>query len=339
MEDTIQDGNAPTTVSGAASVFERLLSQESTPPARETPPPAKGTTPEPSDEEVEGEAAETSTETPGDPDLEDAPDEEPQETQTPEPELYTVKVNGEELKVTREELLAGYSRTADYTRKTQAHAEAVKQFEAQHKPALIAERQQLAEGLRQIEQFLQDATPQEPDWDKLRLEAPDQFPAIWAEWDQHNKRMAAVRANREAAEAKVRADQEEALRGQLQRAHEALVKAVPEWTDTEKAKAELATLHRYAQDELGFTADELDAVTDHRAILLLRKAYQADQMVKRKAEAKQKLDTVVTATKPGATKPPSKVTELTRQKQRLAKTGRVEDAAGVFLGILKSESP
>ena len=48
-------------------------------------------------------------------------------------ELFTVKVNGEELQVSREELLNGYSRTQDYTRKTQevaAEAKALKEAKA-----------------------------------------------------------------------------------------------------------------------------------------------------------------------------------------------------------------
>lgn len=44
-------------------------------------------------------------------------------------ETFKVTVDGEELEVTREELLAGYSRQADYTRKTQELATKVEEFE------------------------------------------------------------------------------------------------------------------------------------------------------------------------------------------------------------------
>ena len=36
-----------------------------------------------------------------------------------EPQVFAVKVNGEELEVTEDELVKGYSRNRDYTRKTQ----------------------------------------------------------------------------------------------------------------------------------------------------------------------------------------------------------------------------
>lgn len=49
---------------------------------------------------------------------------------TPRSDTYKVKVDGEELEVGLDELLNGYSRTADYTRKTQALAEERERFTA-----------------------------------------------------------------------------------------------------------------------------------------------------------------------------------------------------------------
>lgn len=58
--------------------------------------------------------------------------EESQETNVEEPK-YKVKVDGEEIEVTQEELLRGYMRQKDYTQKTQALAEQRRQFE-QYRP-------------------------------------------------------------------------------------------------------------------------------------------------------------------------------------------------------------
>ena len=55
-----------------------------------------------------------------------------QETNVEEPK-YKVKVDGEEIEVTQEELLRGYMRQKDYTQKTQALAEQRRQFE-QYRP-------------------------------------------------------------------------------------------------------------------------------------------------------------------------------------------------------------
>ena len=58
--------------------------------------------------------------------------EEESDTTDNEP-TYKVKVDGEEIEVTQEELLRGYMRQKDYTQKTQALAEQRRQFE-QYKP-------------------------------------------------------------------------------------------------------------------------------------------------------------------------------------------------------------
>ena len=50
-------------------------------------------------------------------------DEEGQVQSNDEEPKYTVKVNGEDVEVTQEELLRGYMRQSDYTRKTQALAD------------------------------------------------------------------------------------------------------------------------------------------------------------------------------------------------------------------------
>jgi hypothetical protein len=67
-------------------------------------------------------------------------------------------------------------------------------------------------------------------------------------------------------------------------------------------------------------------VMDHRAVVALRKAALYDQMM-----TKRKAITPVTnngprPAKPGAAGRVSQTTEATRAKQRLAKTGRVDDA-------------
>ncbi len=70
--------------------------------------------------------------------VEDAPEEETSEEQSEEeeeteegeqPQTFTVKVDGKEVSVTLDELQKGYSRTQDYTRKTQQIAEVRKQAE------------------------------------------------------------------------------------------------------------------------------------------------------------------------------------------------------------------
>ena len=75
---------------------------------------------EPAQEQTEEQPEETQTET----DNPESTEEEPK---------YRVKVDGEEIEVTQEELLRGYMRQRDYTQKTQQLAEQRRQFE-QYRP-------------------------------------------------------------------------------------------------------------------------------------------------------------------------------------------------------------
>jgi hypothetical protein len=109
---------------------------------------------------------------------------------------------------------------------------------------------------------------------------------------------------------------------------QALVKALPEWND---AKVRQDTMEYAVQ--AGFTPEELADTIDHRAYVILHKARLYDQLKAKAPETKAKVDAVKTA-KPGGPSQPSKVTDLTRTKQRLAKTGDVKDAAAVIERLL-----
>ena len=71
-------------------------------------------------------------------DVQPSGEEQPAETDDKQKEfdddVYTVKVDGKEVQVTKEELLRGYMRQADYTRKTQTLAEQKKQIEQSYRP-------------------------------------------------------------------------------------------------------------------------------------------------------------------------------------------------------------
>ena len=64
---------------------------------------------------------------------EDSHEDQVEEEEEQQPQLYTIKVDGEDVEVTLDELQNGYSRQRDYTRKTQELAEQRKSFEAKQK--------------------------------------------------------------------------------------------------------------------------------------------------------------------------------------------------------------
>ena len=85
--------------------------------------------PEPSEDKVVDESKEdTEDDDEEEEDSEESPEEEESEDESETETVYTVRVDGKDVEVTEDELLKGYSRQADYTKKTQELAEYRKQM-------------------------------------------------------------------------------------------------------------------------------------------------------------------------------------------------------------------
>ena len=311
---------APGTEDHLASVFESFLSEEEQQETAETPPAQESP-------ELETDAEESSTE----PDAEQVESEETEETEdgeSPQPQTFRVKVNGEEIEVTQDELLRGYSRTQDYTRKTQELAEQRKAA-GQYAEQMRAGREQLAVYLTELEQSIKDQQPVEPDWVKEQQENPSEFAAKWAQWSQYKERMAALAQERQRAHEAVQRDQQALHNQQLTEARERLVEMIPEWKDAGKAKAEKAKMAA-AAEEYGFTHDELRMVKDPRMMVLLRDGMRFRELQKKKPQINERIEKVKAAT-PGASgnrKPKSKAKVA---QERLEQSGSLDDYAALLI--------
>jgi len=143
MADTISTAPATDSIESATNAFAEILAptkdnQEEGEAQQAEEAVGAESEDEQAFEEPEGDEDESADD--ADPDE----DEEPEEEEQNEQPAYTVKVNGEEVAVTLDELQKGYSRTQDYTRKTQQLAEARKVAEAEFE-AVRNERQQYSQ--------------------------------------------------------------------------------------------------------------------------------------------------------------------------------------------------
>lgn len=331
------DGTEPSTVASAVPAFEAWLSRKETDAAPETPPAETAKVEEPAPDEVEAspEPAEDEGETAETPDTVEEPetaDEAPEPITLDPTTKVKVKVDGEEVEVSLDEALKGYSRTADYTRKTQQAAAERKAFEAEQ-TAVRGERQKYAAYLSQLEQAIQQHSAPEPDWAKLQQELkPEEFAAEFARFQIHKSEMQQLRAEKERAQAAVEADNKKALDAHIAAEQDRLLAAVPEWKDEEVAKADKAKMVAYAE-RLGWSQEDLGKVADHRNFVLLRKAMLWDEQQAKKPAVQARIEKVKTAT-PGPASQPKVVSDATKARQRLAKTGKVEDAAAAFFQML-----
>lgn len=321
----------PMNMADAASAISQMLAPEEGQAQVEETQPV-----EESEEETETAASEE--ESPGE---EDAPEEEPAEEQSEDeeepkeeeqPQTFTVKVDGKDVYVTLEELQKGYSRTQDYTRKTQQIAEVRKQVEAETQ-AVRAERAQYAQLLSALQAQLQATEPQ-VDLDRLYNEDPIEWVRQKEILRERQEKAYAIQAEQQRLAQLSQQEQQQAMEQQLIAQKDALLAALPEWKDPKKAKAEKALVVETAKS-VGFTEDDLKQVYDHRLVLLLRKAGLYDQMMSKRQGIKPVVSNGPRPAKPGAAGRVSTTTESTRAKQRLAKTGRIDDAASAIELLLR----
>jgi hypothetical protein len=309
----------------AANALEGLLPDEGQQEDREAQLPDEGAA---VDEELSADANAADDET----DTEQSELSEDTEEQE-QPQVFSVKIDGTEVEVTLEELQKGYSRTLDYTRKTQQIAEVRKQTEGELQ-AVRAEREQYAQLLSALEAQIQQAAQPNIDWDRLYSEDPIEWIRQREVMRDNQDRAAAIQSEKQRLSQLSQQEQAQFMQQKLQQEQEALLAAIPDWRDAEKAKAEKTLLVEFGQ-KIGFTSDELKNVVDHRAVLMLRKAALYDQMMSKRGSIKPVTNNGPRPAKPGAAGRVANSTESVRAQQRVAKTGRVDDAANAIFQLLK----
>ena len=311
MEDTNPQGSAKTVDDAAAQIFGMLEPEQ---PEGQAEAQAEEVT-----EEYEAQAEES----------EDEPSEEVQE-EVQEPQRFRVKVDNEELEVDLDELIKGYSRTSDYTKKTQNLAEQRKAVESERTKIDEAAklRDTYAQRLQVIEQMLTQPTE---DLTALKDNDPVGYAIKVAENMEREKQLAAVRAERESVQARQVAENQERLKSHIAQEAERLRSAIPDFSDEVKGEVIRKEIRDYAKS-VGWSDQELSQVYDHRAVLTLYRAMQFDKLQKSKPAVQKRVAEAPKSLAPGVGSPRldkdgEMVKKLTKQ---LKQTGRPRDAAKLF---------
>jgi len=331
-------------IAEATNALLNMLDAEDAQPSEEAEHPleeADESTPETEDEDVEEGEVEDEAESEEDEDEyepEDNRDEEGEDTS----DTYSVKVDGQDVEVTIDELVAGYSRQSDYTRKTQE---------------LAVERKQLEEALERMqgdieqnnairEQYIQ-ATGQfiaashadlekftKIDWRALKEDDPIEYVTKRDEYRDAQARI--QHAQRLQQQAASEAEQERAalLQQHVAKEHELMAEAMPEWADTEKRTALAGQIRSYAES-MGYQQEEIESLADHRSLQVLIKAMKYDALEggdikKKKIRNKPKLIKSGTS----RTKDAADKKKRAAQAKRLKKSGSYKDAAKLMEDLI-----
>ena len=285
-----------------------------------------------SDETDDSEQSDESDDSDQESDDADESDDEDDAEGSEAPELHQLRANGEDVEVTLEELKAGYSRTANYTRDKQAVADDRRAVEAE-KVAVGVQRDQYVKGLEIIEKNLMEVP--EPDWEKVRTETPNDFAAIHADWHLKQDSLKKVQAERERVDAERVTETTSRRAAYIAEQKELLVNVMPDFQDKKKGPVLRSKLYEYAEEQ-GYTKVEMDALVDHRIIVTLDKARRYDESRKRVKEVKtdkkrEKLPTV----KPGArvARGTQRSSVQKKAQERLAKSGSIQDATTALMDL------
>ena len=312
-ENTNPQGSVDNSVSGAANAFMSFLE----PQAEE----AKAQ-PEPSEAEYSAESEEQDV---------SAEEAESQEEEVEELPKYRVKVSGEEVEVSLDELLNGYSRTADYQKKTQSLAEQRKAVEADRVKIDEAAktRETYAQRLQVIEQLLQQQD-QGQDLASLKSEDPIAYAVAMGEKMERDKQLQAVQIERQRVQQEQQSHQQAQLQKHIQAEQAKLVEAIPEFKDDVKAEVIRRDIRNYAKAQ-GFSDQELSQVYDSRAVLALYKAAQYDKLMAGKGVTSKKVANAPKTIRPGTSNPQSSENETVKKERAvLRQSGNKKDAARLF---------
>lgn len=251
--------------------------------------------------------------------------------------LWTVKVDGEEVQVTEDELKAGYSRQAHFTRSMQALAREREAFQ-EEAAAVQEERAQYTTLLPLLRDSIaaQKASRTPEEWAELERSDPITYLTERQKEAERQEKIRDIEAEMEEAQRREAAQQEK-LRQQIKvQESQKMLEKVPEWAEDKKLmSSEMKQMADYARS-LGYSDEELDGVIDHRLVLLLRDAARYARVRDKRKNLKPSQRSSKSA-RPGSKQrsPAPKQKRRAREaRERARKSGRVEDAAAAMKFLL-----
>ena len=243
---------------------------------------------------------------------------------------YEVKVNGQTLNVTLDELLQGYQREADYTRGKQDLSLEKSRLDQTLQQSQTEINQKLAKlnDLNNSAQSQLQAEYANIDFERLYEDDPVEASKL-----EHKMRKRAENLQRIQYETQQAQNVE--LQKFIQGEQSKVMSLVPEFNDPGKASKLKSDMKSYLTN-VGYNNQEINTIYDSRQVLLIRDAVAYDKIRRANPKVKKKVLNAPKVMKSGTTKTNAEqVARLRNEKlNRLKKTGKVADAAKVFKDFL-----
>lgn len=256
---------------------------------------------------------------------------------------HDVTVNGVVSKVKLSELVAGYSREADYRQKTTALSEERAEFETF--AGQTAERaQRYDQGIKIYQDLIAAVMPSQEEWDALEQSNPTAFIAAQKQWGDFLTKVETSKADRERIAAEKAEFDTQENNKYIRRENSELLRKVPQLSDPKARKAFTDTVLGYTS-KMGYTKEEVAAgLINHRDVMT---AYYAGRylqiMESRKANQKSAKAKAPRASEGNSNPRPVQTAKGRQQARRgqelrnadrdLARTGTQQSAAKAFSAL------
>ena len=249
--------------------------------------------------------------------------------------LYDVTVNGINQKVNLNELMKGYSRESDYTKKTMDLSNQRKEVESlqdnlkKEFEAVKSSRDQYAQQLEILSKNLKQE--ENIDWENLYQDNPAEYVRKKAESDKRKETLQLAQQEQMRIQQEKRSEQEKVYQDYILNERKILAEKLPVYADKEKGAEFTKRLSNFAK-ESGYTDQEIDMMVDHRAVLLLADAYRYNQLKKTKLSDKKvnKAPKVVTSNASNVREDSDRKQNVDKRMTRLKKSGHIKDAQSVL---------
>ena len=250
-----------------------------------------------------------------------------------EDSTYKVKVAGQELEVTLDELRNGYSRDADYRQKTEELSNQRKNFQSE------SEKQRLdySQKLNKVNELM-SAAQQELNTEKNSVDLEQMYEDDPTEAMRIEHRLRRKQEKLNSAIAQTQAEQKTQFDGFLQEQKRLLETKMPEFTDPVKASSLKATM-KSTLNNYGFNDQEVAQVYDHRIVMLVNDAMKYRSLQNSKPNIAKKISKPGRVFSSGVKQGSNEVNLKVRKEKfsRLKKTGSMKDAQNVFLDMITNK--
>jgi hypothetical protein len=256
------------------------------------------------------------------------------QTELEEPELHRLKVQGQELEVTLDELKAGYSRDSDYRQKTHTLGLEKRDLETQ-KNSL---RQSYDTRLSELNDLIAtaDGFVRQQQGSKDLQKLWDEDPTSAAKLDYQLREQ-----NRQIEGMKEKAHQEYSKQYEdyLATQRELAATKIPEYSDPNKADTFKYNL-RTSLRNYGFNDQEIGNLADHRFLMVAKDAMSYQSLKDKRPIVQKKVANAPRVIKSGIAKSnTSSGREAIRNKiGKLRKSGHIKDAQNAILDMINLKS-